>query len=456
MTPEEIEAFISRIDLSDLDEEDRDLIKGMLRSFTWLSMALEEKTISIKRLQRLFGFTSERSSKLFENDEADPDTPSDAKEEGTGQASGDQGNTGEKKKKPGHGRNGADAYTGAERVVVPHPSLKAGDRCPECENGNLYRLPDPGYIIHCTGAPPVQATVFELEKFRCASCGAVFTAPPPPEAGDKKYDETAGAMITLLKYGSGMPFYRLGNLQKFLGIPLPPSTQWEIVEGVANETYPVFLELKNIAAQGDVIHNDDTTARILSRMKQIDENDRTGTFTTGILSKIPEHDIALYFTSGKHAGENLNELLKQREGEKSAPIQMCDALARNLPKEFKTVLANCLTHGRRRFVDLLEIFPEECRYIIKTLGKVYEHDEVCRKEGMTPEDRLAYHQKHSAPLMDKLYEWMNDQFEEKTVEPNSSLGKAINYFIKHRPALSLFLNVPGAPLDKSYASYCTS
>jgi hypothetical protein len=37
----------------------------------------------------------------------------------------------------------------------------------------------------------------------------------------------------LLKYGSGMPFYRLEKLEQALGIPLPASTQWEIVEDQA-------------------------------------------------------------------------------------------------------------------------------------------------------------------------------------------------------------------------------
>src|SRR5438309_5219199 len=45
-----------------------------------------------------------------------------------------------------------------------------------------------------------------------------------------------------------------------------------------------------------------------------------------------ERRIALYFTGCKHAGENLAEVLKQRPPGLSPPIQMCDALSRNVPK----------------------------------------------------------------------------------------------------------------------------
>ena len=61
-------------------------------------------------------------------------------------------------------------------------------------------------------------------------CGQVFTAESPAEAGPRKYDATAGSMIGLLKYGSGLPFNRLEGLQGTSGVPLPASTQWDIVE----------------------------------------------------------------------------------------------------------------------------------------------------------------------------------------------------------------------------------
>jgi transposase len=142
----------------------------------------------------------------------------------------------------GHGRNGADAYHGAERIDVPHALLQAGDRCPACEKGTVYDKA-PGVLVRITGQPPLAATIYHVQKLRCHLCGQVFTAPAPAEADNGRYAATAGSMIALLKYGSGLPFNRLEGLQGYLGIPLPASTQWDIVQAVAAHLAPAFEEL---------------------------------------------------------------------------------------------------------------------------------------------------------------------------------------------------------------------
>ena len=116
---------------------------------------------------------------------------------------------------------------------MPHGSLHSGDPCPDCRKGKVYEWASPGVLVRIVGQAPVQAKVYELQKLRCNLCGKMFTAAPPEGVGSEKYDATAGSMIALLKYGTGLPFNRLEGLQEGLGIPLPASTQWEIVEATA-------------------------------------------------------------------------------------------------------------------------------------------------------------------------------------------------------------------------------
>jgi hypothetical protein len=276
----------------------------------------------------------------------------------------------------------------------------------------------------------------------------VFTADEPETAGPAKYDETAVAMIALLKYGTGVPFKRLERLQGQLGMPLPATTQWELMEATAKLIRPVLEELIRQAAQGSVMHNDDTSMRIL-RLTREPGDKRTGIFTSGIVSIVGAWTIALFFTGWKHAGENIAEVLKQRARELPAPIQMCDALSRNTPKGVETLLANCLAHGRRHVVEVVDNFPEECRYVLETLGGVYHYDALAREQELSPEDRLRFHQEHSGPLMKDLHEWMEAQLTEHKTEPNSGLGKAISYLLNHWPKLTLFLRQPGAPIDNN-------
>src|SRR5262247_1159625 len=163
---------------------------------------------------------------------------------------------------------------------------------------------------------------------------------------------------------------------------------------------PVLEELIRQAAQGSVMHNDDTSMRVL-RLAREPGDRRTGIFTSGVVSIVGRWRIALYFTGWKHAGENLADVLKRRARELPAPIQMSDALSRNTPKleGGETLPANCLAHGRRQVVEVVENFPEECRYVLETLGSVYQHDALAREQEFSPEDRLRFHQEQSGPQM---------------------------------------------------------
>ena len=274
---------------------------------------------------------------------------------------------------PGHGRNGAGAFGGARKVDIPHQNLKHGDRCPECGKGNVYGQKEPKVLVRIVGQAPMAATVYSLERLRCGACGQVFTAQEPEGVGTEKYDETAAAMIAQLKYGSGTPFYRLEKLEGQLGIPLPAATQWEVVEEAAELVRPARDELIRQAAQGEVVHNDDTSMKVL-KLEREPGDERTGVFTSGIVSTGQGQRIALYFTGRQHAGENIADVLKQRAKDLSPVIQMCDALSRNvpkLPKGVEILVSNCLAHGRRQFVEVVQNFPEECRHVLEMVGEVY-------------------------------------------------------------------------------------
>ena len=351
----------------------------------------------------------------------------------------------------GHGRNGAVVFTGARKMVVRHAQLQSGNRCPACEIGKVYGQKKPKPLVRIIGQAPLAATVYELERLRCNACGQVFTAEEPEEAGSDQYDETTAAMIAQLKYGSGVPFYRLEKRQDSLGIPLPAATQWEIVEEAAEIIQPALDELIRQAAQGEVLHNDDTRMRILRPARE-PSDERTGVFTSGIVAAKQGCQIALYFTGRQPAGENLADVLRQRAAELRSPIQMCDAPSRSTPKlpdGLKTLLANCLAHGRRLFVDLVPNFPVECRHVLEQVGRVYGYEAEARERELTGAERLQFHQQHSAPVMDELHRWLEAQLAERKTEPNSSLGKAITYLLRHWQPLTLFLRENNAPLDNN-------
>ena len=309
------------------------------------------------------------------------------------------------KRRPGHGRQGAETYRGAEHVVCHHETLAAGERCPVCGRGRLYRVA-PGVEIRLDGHALLSAVRYVLEKFRCSACGQVFTASAPAEAGADKYSARARAVLVLGRYYLGVPLYRLEGYQAMVGVPVADATQWDQIERVADCAYPVFEQLKTLAAQGEVIYQDDTHVRILSliaenRRTQADDTSegRTGMYTTGLVVQQDEHTICLYFAGRAHAGENLEALLTLREAGRDKPLVMSDALASNTADEGALIRCHCLAHGRRKFSELEETFPAECSVVIDALKHVFDHEEEARVQQLNPTDRLIYHQHYSGPIM---------------------------------------------------------
>jgi transposase len=452
VTPEELEALLETVREA-LGEAGYQKLKAAIRTLGYVTELLETREATLASLRRLLCRTrSEKTEAVLEQAGIAPSPtsrtpPADA---------------GSKQSAAGHGRNGATAYAGAQRVEVPHATLHRGDHCPECQRGKVYPLSEPGLLVRLRGQAPIAATVYELEKLRCNLCGEVFTAEAPAGVGEEKYDATTASMIALLRYGSGFPWNRLADLEESLGVPLPVATQCEIVAEAAATLQPAMEELIRQAAQGAVLHNDDTSMPVLALRRnagQVDTDDdasdaaeRTGVFTSGIVSTAQKQTIALFFTGRQHAGENLADVLRQRAAELAPPLQMCDALSRNLPKlpeKLEVIVGHCLAHARRRFVEVIENFPQPCRHVLEQLGTVYGHDATARKQAMTAEERWRFHQQHSAPVMEELRAWLNTQFAEKKVEPNSGLGMAMRYLLKHWERLTLFLRQPGTPLDNN-------
>src|SRR2546427_10482921 len=215
---EELEKVLERARKEPLDQEGYAKLKASLETLGYLVQLVENKDTTIHRLRQiLFGSSTEKTSRVLPaediarqagNPSVNPQAPPEKA-------------LGEKSK--GHGRNGAEAYSGAEKVQVAHELLKPGDRRPRCQKGKVYHQSQPGLLV--VGQAALKATVYELEKLRCNLCTDVFTAKAPEGVGAEKYDETSASMIALLKYGSGLPFHRLERLQECLGIPLPAATQ---------------------------------------------------------------------------------------------------------------------------------------------------------------------------------------------------------------------------------------
>jgi len=249
-----------------------------------------------------------------------------------------------------------------------------------------------------------------------------------------------------------------------VGVPVSDATQWEQTESVGDCSHPIFKCLEKLAAQGEVIFQDDTPQRVLALIEEnqqataqahaqgkVKTDERTGMQTTALIVQVGERRIGLYYTGRRQAGENVARLLAQRAPGRAQPLVRSEALKSNQAAEEELMRCHCLAHGRRKFSELDEDFPAESAVVVKALQLVFDHDAQARAERLTAQERLAYHQRKSGPIMKKLKRWLEQQTAQRLVEPNSSLGKAIAYLLDHWPTLTRFLTEPDAPIDNNLA-----
>ena len=274
---EEGEALLARLEANSLTAEDRRVLGKVLTFYFWLLFALREAKLSLKRLQALvFGEKAKKREPPTSGGTAGGGG-ADGTRAKTETAQGVQGavtpEATEGKPRPaGHGRHGAEGYRAAQTVACRHNELAVGERCPACGRGRLYRLP-PGVEMGLDGNALLSAVRYELEKLRGSAGGQIFTASVPVEAGGEKYTARARAVLALARYYLGVAWDRLESFQALVGMPVPDATQGDQVEEVGNCAHPIFKYFEKLAAQGDVIYQDDTPGRILAL---IEENHEAG------------------------------------------------------------------------------------------------------------------------------------------------------------------------------------
>lgn len=423
---DELPELIKAVEESPLSGRHKAILLTMIQQMQDGNRLNHEKMAELRRIKRLLGKTTEKKRRPGNDDESSPP-------------------------KKNHGRNGVDDYQFATVVHYPH-HLHVGDECPGCAHGTLQKQ-KPRKIIRLKGNAPITAELHEPECLRCSGCGEIFTAEMPPEVGEDKADASAKALVAVFRYGMGIPHYRLAAMQQAMGVPLPSSTQYEMVEMLWTQVVPVYKELLNQAAGWPLFFVDDTTGKVLALLKdkeaRKEAGERVGIFTTGIIARNGGREIHLFFTGRNHAGENLAELLSRRDQTLPPPLQMSDALSRNVPKDHLTIMVLCLIHGRRNFIDCEEAFPDEAGYVIERIAMVYKHERQIRKDGMNDQSRLEYHQGNSTKPMEEIREYAKQKIENKEVEPNAVLGQAFQYMLNHWEGMTQFLRILGAPLDNN-------
>ena len=396
--------------------------------------------------------------------------------EGAGADSGDQtsgappqgaadGKEGDKPKPPGHGRNGAAAYTNATHFTHPLADGAIGSRC-TCGKGCMHAYRET-ITIRIVGQPTFGAEAHHYQQARCKICGRVVIATGPEyvQEGIGKavvYAYSACAMLIVKHYFGGEPFKRIESSHESWGIPLADANQWDVVKASDGQLRPLYDATERVGMQKATNAGiDDTGGVVISIQRQIKEevaaakrlgnsesDVRTGINATGLRLETPDGVVVLFATGLHHAGEVFNRLMKYRDADAPKLVKTSDAANKNFDHGYadKVIEAICHAHCYLAWLAVKGKHPAQYAVAGEIYKKIFDNDDIAKARGMTPEERMAYHAVHSQPLLEKLKAMCLKLIADKLVEPNGALWEPVSFVINQWPRLTKFYEEPGVPL----------
>jgi hypothetical protein len=465
-----------------LDAAELSLVADIVEGWAHLSERAQRFDLSLADLRKILGILGcprtgsgdggDTNAGRTENCDADsaPGLPSaadsktdddDASNGFDAQPKGDKG----KPQRDNHGRRGAAALPDLIHEQHRHHDLTLGCPCPSCERGRLYRF-FPRTFVTISGQAPFAGHRHEVERLQCNVCGDVFEAALPDKlvadgvGNGKLYSYSAHSTVVMLKYLGVMPWHRQQTLQAAMGIMVPDACMWDMCETLSSVVRPVVCAIQGLAAASPLLYGDDTTARIFDLTAEIKTNrktgkdtERTGCHTTAVIAQLTGGQRVAVFRVGiQHSGELMDQILANRPPGLPVPIVVGDASSSNNVTVCAVHMCGCNAHALRRFKALEDNHPNELRDILAAYRAVYKHDEYTKAQQMDDAQRLAYHRAHSRPVFNKMCLDAQALFDERKVEPNSSLGADLNYLLNHQRSLSAFHRLPGAPIDSRVES----
>lgn len=477
--PEVVDALLAKLkgneDIALSDDEKR-ILAGVLETWAHLTERAQRNDLSIRQLRDLLGIILQRK-KGSGSDGSKGDGQADGEPQGVStEQTPDQDDAASQNESPTdtsdqqpthdrhrdkHGRRSAQDFPDAAICHHTHTDLSVGCLCPECGRGKLYQY-TPRQYTTISGQPLFMATHHRVEQLQCNVCDEVFKADLSEEArldgadGRTLYSYSAVALIALFKFFGVVPLHRLQTVHQWMGLYVPDASMFDQCERLANVMAPVVKHMQQQAANAQLLFGDDTSACVINeRSAVLPERktgklvERTGCHTTCVIAVTSEGHRIAYFRIGiQHTGEVLDALLSQRDQAREAPLVMSDALSANDVTLCKVRHCYCNAHAVRKFKKLEDNYPE-AGYATERYKQIFDHEEYCKVNQLSPIQRLDYHREHSKPLFKEICTYGFNLFESQAIEPNSDIGQAYNYLLNNEYWLSAFYRYPGAPLDNN-------
>jgi transposase len=301
-----------------------------------------------------------------------------------------------------------------------------------CERSERYEYIPAKLVRHVTLRP----------KYACAcGQGKVVIAPAPPAVIEKGTAEPGlVAQVTLAKYADHCPLHRQQQQFERLGVNFPRTTLCGWIEKAAQWLQPIVREMKRDLLAGDYLQVDETPVRVLDPEVQ----GRSAKGYLWVLGR-PGGDVIFEFHRGRGA-EEARQVLGSFRGYLQRDGYAAYAALANAPNS-GLIPCGCLAHGRRKFAEALLDEPEQARWFVQEIRKLYLIEAHARTEGLLPEQRLKLRQE----LAPSIWATIKARLDELSpgLLPQSPLGKAVRYALNEWDSWQTYLQDGRLEIDNN-------
>lgn len=248
--------------------------------------------------------------------------------------------------------------------------------------------------------------------------GSKVVIAPMPERPLPKAMAESGLLTYLFvsKFVDHLPFYRLIQLlNRDFKVDLPSSTVNDWFSGTCTLLNALFNKLKEAVLSAHYLQGDESPIKVMDSIK-------IGKTHQGYMwvYNNPLINLILFDYRKGRGMHGPKEILADFRG-----VLQCDGYSvyDKIAKKLDFILAGCLVHARRKFVDAKDTDAKRAEVALNIYAKIYKHEKIAKES----EDRKAYRQEHIVPLMQQLRAWVDE--ESIKVLPKSPIGKAMRYTI---------------------------
>ncbi|EOZ1473492.1 MULTISPECIES: IS66 family transposase [Enterobacter] len=282
-------------------------------------------------------------------------------------------------------------------------------------------------------------------KLACSRCDVIVQAPLPAKPVEgSRVGSSLLARILVGKYVEHTPLYRQSEIYARHGLTLSRNTMVRWVAMMGNRLRPLYEALNQYVLQAGKVHTDDTPVRVLEPGSGKTRTGRLWVYVRDDRNGGAAEPPAVWFSySADRKGEHPQRHLCGYRG-----VLQADAYGAYdaLYESGHIREAACMAHARRKIHDEHVRRPTAMTgEALKRIAALYIIEAEIR--GLPPGERLTARKERTVPLMQSLYDWVQEQM--KTLSEHAEMAKAFAYMLKQWDALNEYCRNGQVEIDNN-------